>query len=177
MGLPVDTSHRLWKAEGPRPSRTPVSSEVIHFSTDTPVHSCAAVDQRVYTNNPQMYPQQVSLADRQGWRDRSMFSCWSWFPLCKRSLARHSLLPCVCAGRQRIARRIRGNAKHPTWTRRCSQPGPGISWRVTKLDRLGRCRRRCPAGASRTSRAVRPGQHRLKAGHNRGRKQRVASGW
>jgi hypothetical protein len=35
------------------------------------------------------------------------------------------LLPCVCAGRQRIARRVRGNAKHPTWTRRCSQPGQG----------------------------------------------------
>ncbi len=52
-----------------------------------------------------------------------MLSCWSWFPLCKRSLARHSLLPCVCAGRQRIARRVRGNAKHPTWTRRGSQPG------------------------------------------------------
>ena len=53
----------------------------IHFSTGALVHSCAVVDQRVYANHPHIYPQNVTLADRQGRRDRSMLSCWPWFPL------------------------------------------------------------------------------------------------
>jgi pimeloyl-ACP methyl ester carboxylesterase len=37
-------------------------STVIHFSTITPVHSCAAADQRVYRNHPQAYTQDANLA-------------------------------------------------------------------------------------------------------------------
>jgi hypothetical protein len=69
-----------------------VSSAVIHFSTGMSVHSCAAVDQRVYANHPHIYPQRVTLADRQGRRDRSMLSCWPWFPL---PACRAVIAPCL----------------------------------------------------------------------------------
>ena len=68
-----------------------VSPAVIHFSTGMSVHSCAAVDQHVYANHPHIYPQRVTLADRQG-RDRSMLSCWPWFPL---PACRAVIAPCL----------------------------------------------------------------------------------
>ena len=40
----------------------PCVAPVIHFSTATLVHSCGAVDQRVYVNHPQARTQDVSLA-------------------------------------------------------------------------------------------------------------------
>ena len=46
-------------AEG---SREPGPGGVIHFSTLTSVHSCGSADQRVYTDNPQDYPQDATLA-------------------------------------------------------------------------------------------------------------------
>src|SRR5450755_1906800 len=39
----------------------PCAAPVIHFSTATFVHSCGELDQRVYVNHPQAYPQDVSL--------------------------------------------------------------------------------------------------------------------
>jgi hypothetical protein len=39
----------------------PCVAPVIHFSTATFVHSCRAVDQRVYVNYPQAYPQDATL--------------------------------------------------------------------------------------------------------------------
>ena len=35
---------------------------VIHFSTATSVHSCIPADQRVYSDHPQAYPQDATLA-------------------------------------------------------------------------------------------------------------------
>ena len=40
----------------------PCVAPVIHFSTATLVHSCGAVDQRIYVNHPQARTQDVSLA-------------------------------------------------------------------------------------------------------------------
>jgi hypothetical protein len=57
----VGISPRLWTAEGTRDLHEVGIPPVIHFSTASPVHSYAVIDQQVYPNHPQRYAQDVSL--------------------------------------------------------------------------------------------------------------------
>jgi hypothetical protein len=51
----------LWTAEGAHGLHEVGIPMVIHFSTASPVHSYAVIDQHVYLNHPQAYTQDVSL--------------------------------------------------------------------------------------------------------------------
>ena len=57
----MDTSFRLWTTELPDLGKAGVFT-VIHFSTAPPVHSFTALDQPIRRKNPQVYPQDASLA-------------------------------------------------------------------------------------------------------------------
>jgi hypothetical protein len=58
----VGISVRLWTAEEARDLHEVGIPPVIHFSTASPVHSYAAIDQHVYPIHPHAYTQDASLA-------------------------------------------------------------------------------------------------------------------
>ena len=96
---------------------------VIHFSTATIVHSCGEVDQRVYVNHPQAYPQDVSLTRPRAGVIRASSHAGPGFP-CARSGQRRPCLDRTLI-MPRTARRPR--LRQPLPHRRTEPGGTGNS--------------------------------------------------
>jgi len=58
----VDQLRSMRVAEPADATRRSCPGGVIHFSTATSVHSSMSADQRVYSDHPQSYPQDATLA-------------------------------------------------------------------------------------------------------------------